>query len=55
MGKYILRRVLFALFSLLVVVMTVMLLVYSLIDRRVIFMADDVWNKRSNNEQAYYE
>jgi len=35
--------------------MTVMLLVYSLIDRKVIFQTDDVWNKRSNNERTIYE
>ena len=35
--------------------MTVMLLVYSLIDRNVIFQTDDVWNKRNNNERTIYE
>lgn len=35
--------------------MAVMLLVYSLIDRKVIFQTDDVWNKRSNNERTIYE
>ena len=32
-----------------------MLLVYSLIDRKVIFQQDDTWTKRSNNDRAYYE
>lgn len=35
--------------------MTVMLLVFTLIDRKVIFQTDDVWNKRSNNERIIYE
>ncbi|MCR4676354.1 MAG: ABC transporter permease [Sphaerochaetaceae bacterium] len=55
MKKYLLKRILFSIFSLLVVILTVMLLVYSLIDRRVIFQTDDVWNKRSNNERSFYE
>lgn len=55
MKKYLLKRILFSIFSLLVVILTVMLLVYSLIDRRVIFQTDDVWNKRSNNERTFYE
>ena len=55
MKKYLLKRILFSVFSLLVVVWTVMLLVYALIDRSVIFQTDDVWNKRSNNDRAVYE
>lgn len=53
--KYILKRILFGLFSLVVVVMTVMLLVYSAIKRDVIFQQDDLWNKRSNNDRIVYE
>ena len=55
MKGYLLRRVLFSIFSLIVVVMVVMLLVYSLIDRTVIFQTDDTWNKKSNNDRTYYE
>ena len=55
MKKYLLKRIAFSIFSLIVVVMAVMLLVYSLIDRKVIFMQDDVWTKRSNNDRSYYE
>ncbi|MBQ6645980.1 MAG: ABC transporter permease [Clostridia bacterium] len=50
-----LRRILFAVFSLLVVIMAVMLLVYSLINRNVIFQTDDVWNKKTLNDKAVYE
>ena len=55
MKKYLLKRILFSIFSLLVVVMLVMLLVYSLIERNVIFQQDDIWNKRSNNDRSMYE
>lgn len=55
MGKYILKRILFSIVSLLIVIMTVMLLVYSLINRNVIFQTDDRWNKTSGNDQKVYE
>ncbi len=55
MKKYMLNRILFSLFSLLVVVVVVMLLVYSCIDRSVVFQTDDIWNKKSNNDRAIYE
>ena len=55
MKKYMLKRILFSIFSLLVVVMVVMLLVYTAINRNVIFQQDDVWNKRNNNDKAMYE
>ena len=50
-----LRRILFSLFSLLVVIATVMLLVYNLIPRGAIFQMDDVWNKKSLNDRTIYE
>ena len=50
-----LKRILFSVFSLLVVIMIVMLLVYTAINRNVIFQTDDTWNKKSNNDRAYYE
>ena len=55
MKKYMLKRILFSIFSLLVVTMVVMALVYSAIDRRVIFQTDDIWNKKSNNDRVTYE
>ena len=55
MKKYLFKRILFSIFSLLVVVMVVMLLVYTAIERNVIFQQDDVWNKRSNNDKIMYE
>ena len=55
MGKYVLKRIIYSIFSLLVVIWAVMLLVYSLTDRSAIFQTDDVWNKRSNNDRVLYE
>jgi len=55
MRKYLIKRILFSLFSLLVVLWTCMLLVYSLTERTVIFQTDDLWNKKSNNERSLYE
>ena len=55
MKKYMLNRILFSIFSLLVVIVVVMLLVYSLIDRSVVFQTDDTWNKKSNNDRSIYE
>ena len=55
MGKYLTKRILFSIFSLLVVVMVVMMLVYNLINRSVIFQTDDTWNKKNGNDRTYYE
>ena len=55
MKKYMLKRILFSIFSLFVVVMVVMVLVYSLIERSVIFQQDDTWNKKSANDRTIYE
>lgn len=55
MKKYMFKRILFAIFSLFVVMFVVMLLVYTAIDRNVIFQTDDAWNKKSLNDRSYYE
>lgn len=55
MKKYLFKRILFSIFSLLVVVVLVMIMVYTLIDRSVIFQTDDTWNKKSNNDRGLYE
>ena len=49
------KRILFAIFSLIVVVATVMLLVFTVIHRDVIFQMDDTWNKKSSNDRSIYE
>ena len=55
MKKYLAKRIAFSIFSLFVVVMTVMMLVYTMIERSVIFQQDDTWNKKSNNDREMYE
>ena len=55
MGKYLTKRILFAIFSLLVVITVVMLLVYTLTNRSAIFQQDDMWNKKNGNDRVYYE
>ncbi len=55
MKRYMARRILFSVFSLLVVISVVMLLVYTLINRNVIFQMDDVWNKKTLNDRIVYE
>ena len=55
MKKYLFKRILFSVFSLIVVVVLVMIMVYSLIERSAIFQTDDTWNKKSNNDRGLYE
>ncbi len=55
MKRYIFKRVLFSIFSLLVVVVLVMIMCYSLIEKSAIFQTDDTWNKKSNNDRGIYE
>ena len=55
MGKYLIKRILFSILSLIVVVGIVMLLVYTAIHRNVIFQTDDLWNKKNLNDRTMYE
>ena len=55
MKKYLGKRILLSILSLIIVVGTVMLLVFTVINRNVIFQMDDTWNKKSNNDRIYYE
>ena len=55
MSKYVLKRVLYSIFCIFIVVMIVMLLIYTAINKSVIFQTDDTWNKKSNNERTIYE
>ena len=50
MRRYLIKRILFSLFSLLVVTGTVMLLIYSLMDRSAIIATDSTINKYQGNE-----
>ena len=55
MKKYLLKRILFSIFAIFVVVGTVMVLVYSLIDRELIFVNDQVLLKKKYNEAEIYK
>lgn len=52
MKLYWLKRILFSLFSLVVVLITVTFLIYNLMDRSAILTGDAVYNKRRYNEQT---
>ncbi len=55
MTKYLLRRLLHGLFSVIVVVAVVMLLVYSLTDREKIFGSDPLFSKKASNVRETYK
>lgn len=55
MGKYLFKRILHGLFSILIVVGIVMLLIFSLLDRSAIFTNDPQYSKKSGNQRIIYE
>lgn len=55
MGKYLVKRLLHGVFSVICVVVIVMILVYSLLDRSVIFAGDPNYSKQQNNARTTYE
>ncbi|MBQ2669097.1 MAG: ABC transporter permease [Clostridia bacterium] len=55
MGKYILKRLLHGAFSAVCVVLIVMILVYSLLDRSTILAADPNYSKMQSNARVSYE
>ena len=54
MAKYILKRFLHGLISIVIVVAIVMVLIYSLLDRTTIFAEDEVYRKLQNNAKTTY-
>ncbi|WP_248402910.1 ABC transporter permease [Butyrivibrio fibrisolvens] len=54
MLKYLIKRLLHGLFSIVVVIGIVMLLIYSLMDRQLIFAADSVYQNLGNNQKKQY-
>ena len=54
MAKYVLKRLLHGLISLIIVVAIVMVLIYSLLDRTSIFAEDEVYRKLQNNAKVTY-
>ncbi len=55
MTKYLLKRIVRGLLSVVVVVAIVMVLVFSLTDRERIFSGDGIFSKKSNNEREMYK
>ncbi|MBR3494277.1 MAG: ABC transporter permease [Clostridia bacterium] len=55
MTKYLIRRFLHGLFSVIVVVAIVMLLIYSCLDRQLIFAQDPVYTQLGNNAKVLYQ
>lgn len=54
MAKYLLKRILHAILSVIAVVMIVMILIYSLMNRQLIFSYDPVYAKTTNNAKQTY-
>ena len=55
MGKYLLKRLIHGIFSIVIVVAIVMLLIFSLLDRGAIFTNDPAYSKKSGNQRIIYE
>lgn len=55
MSKYLIKRILHGLISVIIVVMAVMLLVYTAIDREKIFMMDPLIQKKAANDKTAYK
>ncbi len=54
MGKYVLRRLIHGLISSFVVVAIVMIMIYTMLDKNLIFAADNVFKNYGNNEKTAY-
>ena len=54
MGKYLINRILRGIFSIIAVVALVMILVYSLLDRNLLFKVDPTFVKTAKNQRAEY-
>ncbi len=55
MGKYLLKRLLHGVFSVVCVVTIIMLLIYVLMDRNLIFASDEQYTKKNNNNKTLYK
>ena len=54
MAKYLLKRILYGIMSVAIVVAIIMIMVYSLLDREKIFRSDPVFQKNNNNAKITY-
>ena len=55
MGKYFLKRLLHGLLSIIIVVAVVMVLIYSMLDRALVFSGDPVFSHQKNNSREAYQ
>lgn len=55
MAKYLIRRLIHGLFSVVVVVALVMIMIYSMLDRNLIFAKDPNYSHQSNNQKEVYK
>lgn len=55
MGKYVLKRLLHGAISAIIVVLVVMVLIYSMLDRNKIFSGDPAYNHMASNSRTTYE
>ena len=55
MAKYLTKRILYGLFSLIIIVGIVMILIYSVMDRNLIFAKDPTYTHQSNNTKITYK
>ena len=55
MAKYLTKRIIHSIISIIIVVMIVMILIYSLMDRQLIFKADPTYTNLGNNAKIVYQ
>ena len=55
MGKYLLKRLLHGIISIIIVVIIVMIMIFSLLNREFIFQNDSVYTKRNENDKIVYK
>lgn len=54
MGKYLLKRILHGVVSIIIVVAIVMVLIYSMLDRELVFVADNTYTRQVSNAKTAY-
>ena len=54
MGKYLIKRIIHAIFSIIIVVAIVMLLIYGLLNRDLVFASDTTYSHLANNSRTVY-
>ncbi|MBO7339142.1 MAG: ABC transporter permease, partial [Lachnospiraceae bacterium] len=54
MAKYLIKRILYGIFSLVVVVAIVMILIYSMLNRDLVFAGDPNFVKQAGNQKEAY-